>query len=109
MPHYKDTLNNLHFLPDGVDPSTIPRFPQDAVIVSDEEAEALRIASIPAPTEEGIRVERNNLIALSDWSMLPDAPLTVEQVDAWVAYRQALRDVPQQAGFPADVTWPVAP
>ncbi|TCK37963.1 phage tail assembly chaperone [Paraburkholderia sp. BL8N3] len=31
------------------------------------------------------------------------------QADAWRTYRQALRDVPQQAGFPMDIDWPLAP
>lgn len=37
------------------------------------------------------------------------AALTEEQRQAWAAYRQALLDVPQQAGFPHDLTWPEAP
>jgi hypothetical protein len=63
----------------------------------------------PAPstiTPEEVRVERNRLLAASDWTQLADAP--VDQA-AWAAYRQALRDVPQQAGFPDNVVWPVKP
>lgn len=37
------------------------------------------------------------------------ASLTEEQQQAWVVYRQALLDVPQQEGFPTDVTWPTKP
>lgn len=37
------------------------------------------------------------------------AALSAEEQAAWAAYRQALLDVPQQAGFPNDVTWPVKP
>jgi len=59
---------------------------------------------------EALRAERNRLLAETDWLMLPDAPLpdgtTREQ---WAAYRQALRDVPQQPGAPWDVTWPTPP
>jgi hypothetical protein len=40
------------------------------------------------------------------WTQVADAP--VDQA-AWTTYRQALRDVPDQAGFPADIKWPVAP
>jgi hypothetical protein len=37
------------------------------------------------------------------------ADLTTEQQDAWKAYRQALLDVTEQAGFPEEVTWPTKP
>ena len=37
------------------------------------------------------------------------AALTAEQQQAWADYRQALLDVPQQAGFPHNVTWPTKP
>jgi len=52
------------------------------------------------------RSERDRLLSQSDWTQVPDAP--VDQAE-WAEYRQALRDVPQQAGFPTDITWPVKP
>lgn len=55
---------------------------------------------------ENMRMERNYRLALSDWTQAPDAPV---DKDAWGVYRQALRDVPQQAGFPWDIQWPVQP
>lgn len=56
--------------------------------------------------ERNIRSKRNALLAESDWTQVADAP--VDQ-SAWAAYRQALRDIPQQAGFPYNVTWPTEP
>jgi hypothetical protein len=53
-----------------------------------------------------LRAERNQLLTASDWTQVIDAP--VDQA-AWAAYRQALRDLPQQAGFPTTITWPVKP
>lgn len=53
-----------------------------------------------------IRAERNQLLTKSDWTQMPDAP--VDQA-AWATYRQALRDIPQQAGFPTDITGPTKP
>lgn len=50
-----------------------------------------------------IREHRNFLLAESDWTQLPDAP--VDRA-AWTVYRQALRDIPQQHGFPKAVKWP---
>lgn len=55
------------------------------------------------------RKNRNGMLRESDWSMLPDAPLTVSQKSAWEKYRQELRDVTDQPGFPIEFTWPVAP
>jgi hypothetical protein len=53
-----------------------------------------------------VRTERSRRLAACDWTQLPDAPVNAE---AWAAYRQALRDVPDQAGFPWEVTWPEQP
>lgn len=53
-----------------------------------------------------VRAERDRLIASCDWTVLGDAKTVKAD---WRAYRQALRDVPEQAGFPYDVTWPVRP
>lgn len=59
----------------------------------------------------GKRQERDSLLLASDVMVLPDrwAALSAEKQQAWSAYRQALRDVPQQPGFPENVTWPVKP
>ena len=55
------------------------------------------------------RAKRNVLIAETDYLAMPDYPLTEERKTAVLAYRQALRDVPEQAGFPRNVEWPVNP
>ena len=52
------------------------------------------------------RKRRNKLLAASDWTQVIDAP--VDQA-AWATYRQALRDISAQAGFPATVVWPTQP
>lgn len=53
-----------------------------------------------------IRKKRDKLLASSDWTQVSDV-----QVDqsAWAAYRQALRDIPQQEGFPENIVWPTKP
>ena len=53
-----------------------------------------------------VRADRNRLLAASDWTQVADAP--VDQA-AWATYRQALRDVTGQAGFPHEVDWPEPP
>jgi hypothetical protein len=55
------------------------------------------------------REERNKLLSQSDWTQIDDAPLTTVQKAAWALYRQALRDLPQQEGFPRTVSWPSPP
>jgi len=60
----------------------------------------------PAPTADQVRAERDALLAASDWTQVADAP--VDQA-AWATYRQALRDVPSQIGFPENVEWPSEP
>ena len=57
-------------------------------------------------TEREVRQARATLLAASDWTQVPDAP--VDQA-AWQVYRQALRDITEQEGFPLDITWPVPP
>lgn len=49
---------------------------------------------------EEIRSQRNDLLAKSDWTQLPDAPLTEEKRAEWSTYRQALRDLSTLEGFP---------
>ena len=65
----------------------------------------------PAPTDLQIAAEvramRNSIIASTDWTQAADVPQAVK--DRYTTYRQALRDVPQQAGFPSEVTWPTKP
>jgi hypothetical protein len=55
---------------------------------------------------EQVRAERNAKLTASDWTQVADAP--VDQA-AWATYRQALRDISAQNGFPWTVDWPVAP
>ena len=55
---------------------------------------------------DAIRSERNAKLSATDWTQVADAPVDKE---AWAAYRQALRDVPDQSGFPWAVEWPVQP
>jgi hypothetical protein len=52
------------------------------------------------------RSQRDTLLTQTDWTQVADAPVDKA---AWAAYRQALRDVPQQIGFPTTITWPVKP
>lgn len=57
------------------------------------------------------RAQREALLTASDWTQLPDAQasLSPAKKTAWAAYRQALRDLTDQPGFPSDITWPDKP
>lgn len=72
-----------------------------------------QIQAVPEPTAEELaaqaRAERDALIAETDYLMASDYPLTDEKREELKAYRQALRDVPEQSGFPTDITWPEKP
>jgi hypothetical protein len=63
-------------------------------------------SDIITPLKASIRDKRNLLLSKSDWTQVAGAP--VDQA-AWETYRQALRDIPAQEGFPNEVTWPVEP
>lgn len=52
------------------------------------------------------RNTRDAKLSASDWTQVADAP--VDQA-AWATYRQALRDITSQSGFPAVIQWPTAP
>ena len=56
---------------------------------------------------KNIREARSSLLGQSDWTQLKDVPLEISS--EWALYRQALRDIPQQTGFPYDVEWPIPP
>ena len=58
--------------------------------------------------EECIRPQRNVKLAICDWTMLPDAPLSSDQKLAWQTYRQMLRDLPQSAQH-SGFCWPQEP
>ena len=53
-----------------------------------------------------VRTERDQRLAASDWTQLPDAPVDAA---AWASYRQQLRDLPQNYILPSDVEWPEEP
>ena len=55
---------------------------------------------------QSLRLKRDELLTASDWTQVSDAP--VNQA-AWATYRQALRDIPQQQGFPCEIAWPAKP
>lgn len=62
-----------------------------------------------ANLEQSLRSKRDLLLASTDWIVTASYERNEPVPEAWATYRQALRDVPQQAGFPTDVLWPTEP
>jgi hypothetical protein len=60
-------------------------------------------------TDIDARTQRDDLLYASDWTQAADAPLTGNEVARWRTYRQALRDVTTQSGFPDVIAWPDVP
>jgi hypothetical protein len=68
----------------------------------DDEAKAAK----DAEQAKNIRSDRDKRLSDTDWTQVADAPVDKA---VWATYRQALRDVPAQTGFPYDITWPSKP
>lgn len=75
-----------------------------SVEITQEEYDAMTYSS-SQEKELSMRVQRDNLLAETDWWAVADRTMTQAEID----YRQALRDVPAQAGFPENITWPTKP
>ena len=71
----------------------------------DDDAKAAK----DAEAAKGVRTTRDAKLAECDWLVIKAAETGVALAADWAAYRQALRDVPAQAGFPHNVTWPAKP
>lgn len=70
------------------------------------EQEAAYKAQKDAEQAAAIRADRKNRLAECDWTQVADAPVDKA---VWATYRQALRDITKQAGFPWQVSWPDQP
>lgn len=87
---------------DGVQQIDGQWFTKYSVVDMDAEATLAK----DADQAKSVREQRTTKLAECDWTQLADAPVDKA---AWATYRQALRDVTKQAGFPWDIEWPVAP
>jgi hypothetical protein len=73
-------------------------------VVSDVDADAK--TAIDNAQATSIRQQRDDKLAKCDWTQVADAPV---DKSAWATYRQALRDLPKETGFPWTMTWPTDP
>lgn len=72
--------------------------------VADMDPEA--ITALDEQQAKAIRDQRNQKLSACDWTQVADAPVDKE---AWATYRQSLRDISTQQGFPWDIQWPTEP
>ena len=70
------------------------------------EQEAAYKAQKDTEQAKPVRESRNTKLSECDWTQVADAPV---DKTVWATYRQALRDITTQSGFPWEITWPVAP
>jgi len=87
---------------DGVEEINGQWYTKYSVADMDDEAKAAK----DAEQAKSVRNSRTEKLKDSDWSQVADAPV---DKTVWATYRQALRNVPTQSGFPWEVTWPDAP
>ncbi len=79
---------------------------EDGVTTTAIEHETAYKAQKDAEQAKAVRAARDAKLAECDWTQVADAPVDKA---AWATYRQALRDVTAQEGFPWTITWPDAP
>jgi hypothetical protein len=87
---------------------SVDPYEEDGIVytVSVVDKTAEEIAADSNSKAAQIRSQRNQLLTASDWTQVLDAPI---DRTAWAAYRQALRDITSQEGFPDSVQWPNDP
>lgn len=77
--------------------------------IEDNDQRYLDFVNAYSGDEVTAKRKRGDLLIASDWSVLPDSPLSVAKQDEWKIYRQELRDIPEQPGYPSVINWPVMP
>jgi len=82
---------------------------EDGVTVTKASQEEAYTATKNAEAATTARATRDGLIASCDWMVIKAFEGGTAVSTEWATYRQALRDVSAQAGFPNDITWPEKP
>jgi len=95
------------WIPFTANPSDVE--PIGAEVFNAAKAYATEYVEPPVDSEAlaaAARTQRNALLTASDYTQLADSP---RDKQSWAVYRQALRDITGQVGFPETIVWPVAP
>jgi len=86
------------------------RFTEEEEVARDEQEQAA-VNEATSRLAAQNRETRNELLAKSDWTQMPDSPLADEAKTSWATYRTALRDLPTNENWPSleDDDWPTQP
>lgn len=120
MPYFQDTAGGLHFLSEGdIANGCDVYLPAGSVEITEDQAKVIQNPPPSAEQQaEQVRAQRDQRLQLTEWfvqrhrdeiEMSKPTTLSASQFSTLQAYRQALRDVPAQVGFPTSVTWPDTP
>ena len=82
---------------------------EDGVTTTKAEHEAAYQATLDAEAAASVRAQRDELLAKSDWVTIRAKELGQTVPEDWYTYRGDLRQIPEQSGFPHDVTFPTEP
>ena len=105
----KYNLCQSHYFEGGLYTSDgIPRYKLVDGQPVERSEEEIEVDRVPLQAS-AVRAQRDQLLASTDWAVLPDSPLDESSKTSLKTYRQALRDVPQQEGFPNNISWPNMP
>ena len=114
-----DELRPLGWLPVRIDEGIVDeKFSGSVFVINPNEVVEVKLwvkytaeekAEIDAQKAAAVRRERNAKLTECDWTQLNDTPLDNPTKVEWTTYRQALRDITAQVGFPHNVVWPVKP
>ena len=100
-------------VPEGMDEDcldiSIDEETGEIVIEADAAAEAAKAAAAEEAAWVAMRAERDLRLKNSDFTQLSDAPLTEPKKAEWAAYRQDLRDLPEETVDPSAPVWPEEP
>ena len=95
------------------DITALPEWALQCCGLHDNHIKSLEEPVLPIDPAAAVRAERDYKLATEvdpiAGNILRWSALSAEQQQAWADYRQALLDIPQQAGFPSDVIWPIKP
>lgn len=104
-----EQINGKWFTKYNLGPAFFDTEDANKVVTTAAQNEAAYKAAKDAEQAKSVRASRDAKLAESDWRVIKSAETATALPAEWAAYRQALRDVTAQAGFPWTITWPDAP
>ncbi len=91
----------------SLDPECVKIEDQGGVLVA--VLDSVKTAAKQEQLWKALRFERDRKLSACDWTVLSDSPLNTTDKNAWKAYRQELRDLPENTEDPANPVWPDEP